>query len=50
MRLSEYIEKLQRLLDEHGDHEVVDTHNDPVGEPEFIDDDGDPAVVICDMA
>lgn len=40
MLLSEYIEKLKTMLREHGDHEVTDSYDVTIGEPEF-DEGGD---------
>ena len=54
MNLNDYIAELEKIRDEHGGNvEVTDTHDDPVGFPEFFEADGDnplPSVVICDSA
>lgn len=51
MNLSEYIQKLLALQQEHGgDLEVVDASDEKVGEPEYSADPGQPVIVICDQA
>lgn len=46
MRASEIIHALQLLMEEFGDLEVVDSYDDPIGDPEEIDG----AFVIADKA
>lgn len=51
MNLQTYIQELVALRDEHGgDVEVVDSHEEPVGSPEYHDDGPDSVIVICDKA
>ncbi len=40
MQMSEYIQVLQDMLKEHGDHECIDSFEDEIGDPEFNDDNG----------
>jgi len=49
MRASELIQQLQDLIDRHGDHEVEDSYGEPVGLPEYNDEDS-PVIVLCDKA
>lgn len=46
MKISEYIQKLVALAAEHGDLEVVDTNDDPIGEPEEVEG----SIVLCETA
>lgn len=50
MRASEYIKKLQIAVAEHGDLEVVDSHGETIGTPEFNDDDGTSVFVLADKS
>lgn len=52
MNLQDYIHDLVDLRDEHGGEiEVVDSSEEPVGTPEYNDDDpSNPVIVICDKA
>lgn len=45
---SEYVSKMQMLISVHGDLECVDAEGNPMGEPEFNDDD-EPCFVLADV-
>lgn len=46
MKASEYVRELEELIVEHGDLELIDAHEEPVGPPEVVDGD----IVVCDRA
>lgn len=46
VRASEYIGELERLIAEHGDLKLIDSHEEPIGPPEEVEGD----IVVCDRA
>lgn len=45
MLATRFIELLQRVIEEHGDHEIQDEYGKYLDSPEFNDDDG-PCILI----